>query len=367
MQSLISHTLHASSGCATSSQAYHTNSLNNQEHELANHQKSQSSDQSMKLAFDVDQFVDSVKSIAPDVWEHVCELTHSVNERKGHNASVKEDSLTGRIKYLRRAYLVSLMIFITNSECNSPFHAVLSDVIESCGGSTELITILNRFGICSSVDTLKRIIHSVSVDRRSAGTRSLLVDSAFTVASTDNVDFLQSNAAVYSGDQHRSWHATSIQLVQPMPYTAIHTEQSTAARRLLSTVGEATASDRTEISSSQQSLAKTTKPAEKLRSLLSRKRQERSSPIASPLRSTRSPHTKRARTFAEAAKHHSKDASNMEVDGVRPSPTSNTDSATIASAVQLESFQVSASEQNAVDSLNTSLFSYVLMKEARSC
>ena len=162
MQSLISHSLHASSGCANS-QAYHTISLNNQVHELANHQKTQSSDQSMKLAFDVDQFVDTVKSIAP---EHVCDLTQSVNERKGRSASIKEDSFAGCIKRLRRAYLVSLIIFITNSECNSPFHAVLSDVIESCGGSTELITILNRFGICSSVDTLKRIIHSVSVDWR---------------------------------------------------------------------------------------------------------------------------------------------------------------------------------------------------------
>ena len=114
---------------------------------------------------------------------------------------------------MRRAYIVSLIIFVTNSECNSPFHTVLSDVIESCGGSTELITMLNRFGICSSVDTLKRIIHSVSLDRKNAGTRSLLVEKAFTVASTDNIDFLQSNASVYSGDQHRSWHATRIQLV----------------------------------------------------------------------------------------------------------------------------------------------------------
>jgi hypothetical protein len=136
MQSLISHTLHASSGCATS-QAYHTNTLSNQVHELANHQKGQSSDQSVKLAFDVDQFVDTVKSIAPDLWEHVCELTQSINEHKGRSASVKEDSFAGRIKYLRRAYLVSLIIFISNSECNSPFHAVLSDTIESCGGSTE--------------------------------------------------------------------------------------------------------------------------------------------------------------------------------------------------------------------------------------
>ena len=233
----------------------------------------------MKLAFDVDQFVDTVCSIAPELWEHVCKLTQSVNECKGRSAAVKESTFTGRIKHLCRAYLVSLILFITNSECNSSFHAVLSDVIESCGGSTELTTILNRFGICSSVDTLKRVIHSISLDRKNAGTRSLLVDKAFTVASTDNVDFLQSNAAVYSGNQHRSWHATSIQLVQQMLDTAIHSEQNTSRKRLLSTHGEATASETTEDSFSQHTNVPQptvrigmTSPAVKLHSLLSGKR-----------------------------------------------------------------------------------------------
>ena len=226
MRTLLSHTLHANSSCTAAFQAYETNLLNHQVHELVNHQKSESRDQSMKLAFDVEKFVATVRSIAPELWEHVCKLTQSVNERKGRSASVNDSTFSGRIKQLHQAYLVSLIIFITNSECNSPFHAVLSDVIESCGGSTELITILNRFGICSSVDTLKRIIHSVSLDRKNAGTRSLLVEKVFTVASTDNVDFLQSSATAYSGDQHRSWHATSIQLVQPMPDTAVHRERN---------------------------------------------------------------------------------------------------------------------------------------------
>ena len=47
-----------------------------------------------------------------------------------------------------------------------------------------------------------------------------------------------------------------------------------------------------------------------------------------------------------------------------PLLTSNSNSAN--NTVQLESFQVSASEQNAVDSLNATLFNYVLMKEASS-
>ena len=70
-------------------------------------------------------------------------------ERKGRSASVKDSVLTGSIKHLHRAYLVTLILFVTSSECNSPFHIVLSKVIKTCGGSTGLIKILNRSGICS--------------------------------------------------------------------------------------------------------------------------------------------------------------------------------------------------------------------------
>ena len=97
---------------------------------------------------------------------------------------------------------------------------------------------------------LKRIIHSVSFDRKMLvlGTRSLLVEKAFTVASIDNIDFLKSNVAIiYSGDQHRSWHATSIQLIQLMPSTSVHSQQSRAVRRLFNT-REATTSESNESS-----------------------------------------------------------------------------------------------------------------------
>ena len=52
----------------------------------------------------------------------------------------------------------------------------------------------------------------------------------------------------------------------------------------------------------------------------------------------------------------------MEVDNIRQPMVSNASSA--PSTVQLEFFQVTASKQSAVDNLNETLLSYVLMKEA---
>ena len=120
---------------------------------------------------------------------------------------------------MRRAYILSVfnLLFVTNNECYSPFHVLLADAVEcNCnGGSTELITILNRIGAVCSVDTLKCVIQYNSQERKAQGIKHLLFDTVLTIATVDNVDYLQSHAVVYAGNQHRSYHATRIQIVQP--------------------------------------------------------------------------------------------------------------------------------------------------------
>ena len=86
---------------------------------------------------DLDAYINEVCSVAPELWDLEYNLTMSINERKGRKAAKVEDTFAGRIKHLRRAYIVSVLLFVTNSECYSPFHVVLADAVESNGGSTE--------------------------------------------------------------------------------------------------------------------------------------------------------------------------------------------------------------------------------------
>lgn len=90
---------------------------------------------------------------------------------------------------------------------------LLTDYIEASGGPSELITVLNR--LVASSEILDRHIMRVSAQRKQEGLLNVLDDKSLTVATTDNIDFLQSHASVYLGSLHCSWHATSIEVVQP--------------------------------------------------------------------------------------------------------------------------------------------------------
>ena len=154
---------------ATGKHSTHQTNLSTQLNEtiqtMVRHMLHHKSDLSQALILYDNSFIEEVCTVAPDLWDHIKILTQSVNERKGRRVATLEDTYASRLKHLHRAYLLSVVLFITNSECNFPFHILLADTVEANEGSTEVIIILNRLGTVASMDTLKHVILSVTQDR----------------------------------------------------------------------------------------------------------------------------------------------------------------------------------------------------------
>ena len=122
---------------------------------------------------------------------------------------------------MRRFFCVCTMLFTTNSQCSFPLHALLTDAIETCGGSPRLTRLLNRFGACASTDTHDRYVRYRVEKSKKEGPMSGFPDDAFILASADNLDYIHSYARIYCGNQQSSWHGTTVQLVQPQPSTLV--------------------------------------------------------------------------------------------------------------------------------------------------
>ena len=118
-----------------------------------------------------------------------------------------------RLKRVRRLFLVCMILFCTDDKCSFPLHTLITDTIESQGGSGVLVKILNRLGVCASLDTLSRFIQYKADSSKCTTNRDT---ESFTVVS-DNIDFMHSFARAYCGQQTSSWHGTTVQAVQPLP------------------------------------------------------------------------------------------------------------------------------------------------------
>ena len=110
-----------------------------------------------------------------------------------------------------------MILFCTDDKCSFPLHTLITDTIESQGGSGVLVKILNRLGVCASLDTLSRFIQYKADSSKCNNKPRYLNPESFTVVSADNIDFMHSFARVYCGQQTSSWHGTTVQAVQPLP------------------------------------------------------------------------------------------------------------------------------------------------------
>ena len=177
----------------------------------------------VSIPFEFDQLnIDQlVAEIDPKLWEFVCMITKPMSACKGYTYSSGEKNslLNTRVKKVRRFFCLCVLLFCTDDRCHLPLHALITDAVESYGGSAMLIQMLNRLGACSSADTLARVIQYRVEEREKRGVEQDCNPNEITIISVDNIDFRHSYAQVYCGAQTSSWHGTTVQAVQPKPNT----------------------------------------------------------------------------------------------------------------------------------------------------
>ena len=146
----------------------------------------------------------------------MCLLTRSTSELRGTSQVNDPTSTAYQRKKVRRFFLLCIILFCTDGKCSMPLHTLLADSTESQGGSTLLLRLLNRLGVCASADTLARFIQ-FKVTNFSSDKLKHLKPDGFATVSADNIDFLHSCAHVFCRNHISSWHGTSVQAVQPLP------------------------------------------------------------------------------------------------------------------------------------------------------
>ena len=74
-------------------------------------------------------------------------------------------------------------MFCADDRCSIPFHTMITDTIESCGGSSQL---MNRLGVCSSA---ARTIQCRVKERERNGPEEECWPHAPTIISMDNIGY----------------------------------------------------------------------------------------------------------------------------------------------------------------------------------
>ena len=334
-------------------------------------QKFLAADLNVAYPFDKVDIDRLVSEIDPQLWAFITSITRSISERKGYNVKTNQpETLAYHVKKVRCLFCLCTLMFCADDRCSVPFHTLISDTIESCGGSTQLIRILNRLGVCSSADTLARSIQSRVQEREKKGPEQDCARNAPTLISTDNIDFQHSYARVFCGKQTSNWHGTTVQAVQPRLSAISHygPGSPTQVDRLgahqhvpTSTHGMCTAVSHTNESSNVNKHSACAILDRSL-TLAGRKRSAKTrSPYPSPQKDSRSPLPeirRRARTGKEGV------TTPLVPSPVRmpTAPSSHVEGNTCT--LDLQRFRLSVAEVCAVTQLREEMDTYILQKHA---
>ena len=124
-----------------------------------------------------------IKEANPQLWEAICLLTRSVSERKGTTKQGDPASASYHTKKLRRFFLLCSILFCTDDRCSQPLHTLVTDVVDGQGGSAQLVRILNRLGVCTSIDSLSCFIQNHIQQCKDEYKDKCLNPTSFTVVS----------------------------------------------------------------------------------------------------------------------------------------------------------------------------------------
>ena len=150
------------------------------------------------LNLNIDEYVKEVNFLTS--------VTRTIMERHSYS----HNQTTSHVKKVCQFFILCQLLYCTNPTQPTPTHNLLADVVEVCGGSRQLLKILNRIGCVSSPDTHDRFVTHHAELQRHTNVWNEIPEHTFTIASTDNIDKLQSYSAVYCGDQQRSYHGTTV-------------------------------------------------------------------------------------------------------------------------------------------------------------
>jgi len=136
--------------------------------------------------FNIDSLIEQID---PTIWSAICRLTETATQTTTH------------VKKIRRVYALCNLLFTINRKCSLPLHTLITEIVDTCGGSHRLKQILNRLGICSSSETHNRYIASRVEKKRNEGILTGIAMNYPITVSADNLDYRQSYSRVYHGNQ----------------------------------------------------------------------------------------------------------------------------------------------------------------------